>query len=61
MEQRGRRESAARLAVEPSEAVQIGGAAAMQLRLPEPPPDGLSYAVFDFETTGLNPVLCNII
>lgn len=41
--------------------VRIGSAGAMQLRLPEPPPEGLSYAVFDFETTGLNPLLHRII
>lgn len=36
-------------------------AAALQLRLPETQADRLSYAVFDFETTGLNPAVSQII
>jgi len=33
----------------------------LQLRLPEPVPDQHTYAVFDLETTGLNPRTCQII
>ena len=59
MERWGSQERA--VSPEPLDGVDLGGAGAMQLRLPEPPPAGLSYAVFDFETTGLNPVVCQVI
>lgn len=64
MDRRGLHESAPEV---PDGGDQFGGGAVpgqtvgWQLRLPETQADRLSYAVFDFETTGLNPAVAQII